>query len=179
LVRFTLITNAGNKIRESMGAQIKQDLDKLGMTVDFQPIAFNTLVGKLSDTLDWEAHILGFSGAGVEPDGSRNVWSVDGTLHAFNQGALRGQDPIEGRVIADWEQRISDLYIEGSQQLDDEKRKAIYAETQRLAQEYLPFIHLVNALSLSAVRNTVDGVKFSALGGALWNIYELRKISPE
>lgn len=179
LVRFTLITNAGNKIRESLGAQIKQDLDKLGITVDFQPIAFNTLVGKLSDTLDWEAHILGFSGAGVEPDGSRNVWSVNGTLHAFNQGALSGQDPIEGRVIADWEQRISDLYIQGSQELDDERRKAIYAETQRLAQEYLPFIHLVNELSLSAVRNTVDGVKFSALGGALWNIYELRKVSPE
>ncbi|RMF64568.1 MAG: ABC transporter substrate-binding protein [Cyanobacteria bacterium J069] len=179
LVRFTLITNAGNKIRESLGAQIKQDLDKLGITVDFQPIAFNTLVGKLSDTLDWEAHILGFSGAGVEPDGSRNVWSVNGTLHAFNQGALSGQDPIEGRVIADWEQRISDLYIQGSQQLDDDQRKAIYAETQRLAQEYVPFIHLVNALSLSAVRNTVEGVKFSALGGALWNIYELQKLSPE
>ncbi|MEL6166638.1 MAG: ABC transporter substrate-binding protein, partial [Cyanobacteria bacterium J06628_3] len=29
-VRFTLLTNSGNKIRESMGAQIKSDLSKIG-----------------------------------------------------------------------------------------------------------------------------------------------------
>ncbi|HIK56070.1 MAG TPA: ABC transporter substrate-binding protein [Synechococcales cyanobacterium M55_K2018_004] len=173
-VRFTLITNAGNKIREGMGAQIKQDLARIGITVDFQPIAFNTLVSKLSDTLDWEAHILGFTGGGVEPQSGFNIWSPNGTLHAFNQGALPGQDPIEGRVIADWEARIGQLYVQGSQQLDEVKRKAIYAETQKLAQEYLPFIHLVNPISLVAVRNRIEGVQFSALGGALWNLYELR-----
>lgn len=172
-VRFTLITNAGNKIREAMGAQIKQDLDNIGITVDFQPIAFNTLVAKLSDSLDWEAHIIGFTGGGVEPDSARNIWSVDGTLHAFNQDALSG-DSLEGRQIADWEQRINDLYIQGSQELDEEKRRAIYAETQTLAQEYLPFIHLVNPLALSAVRNEIEGVQFSALGGSLWNVYELK-----
>jgi len=173
-VRFTLITNSGNKIREAMGAQIKQDLARIGITVDFQPIAFNTLVAKLSDTLDWEAHILGFvGGSGVEPDGGRNVWAVDGTLHAFNQDATSG-DPLEGRVIDDWEQQIHNLYIQGSQELEEAKRKEIYAETQRLAQEYLPFIHLVNPLALSAVRNDIQGVKFSALGGTLWNVYELK-----
>ena len=172
-VRFTLITNAGNKIREAMGAQIKQDLAKIGITVDFQPIAFNTLVAKLSDTLDWEAHLLGFSGGGVEPDSGRNIWSVNGTLHAFNQDAIQG-DPLEGRVIQDWEQEINDLYIQGSQELDENKRREIYAQTQTLAQEYLPFIHLVNPLSLSAVRNDIENVRFSALGGTLWNIHELQ-----
>lgn len=173
-IRFTLITNAGNKIREAMGAQIKQDLSKIGITVDFQPIAFNTLVAKLSDSLDWEAHILGFvGGSGVEPDGGRNVWAVNGTLHAFNQNATTGE-PLENRVIDDWEQRINDLYVQGSQQLDEAKRREIYAETQRLAQEYLPFIHLINPLSLSAVRNDIQGIRFSALGGSLWNVYELK-----
>jgi peptide/nickel transport system substrate-binding protein len=174
IVRFTLITNAGNKIREAMGAQIKQDLARIGIRVDFQPIAFNTLVAKLSDTLDWEAHILGFvGGSGVEPDGGRNVWAVDGTLHAFNQDAVQG-DPLEGRVIHEWEQEIHNLYIQGSQELDDDKRREIYAQTQTLAQEYLPFIHLVNPLSLSAVRNDIENVRFSSLGGALWNVYELQ-----
>ncbi|MBE9100097.1 ABC transporter substrate-binding protein [Vacuolonema iberomarrocanum] len=174
IVRFTLITNAGNKIREAMGAQIKQDLARIGIRVDFQPIAFNTLVSKLSDTLDWEAHLLGFvGGSGVEPDGGRNVWSVNGTLHAFNQDAIQGE-PLEGRVIQDWEQEINDLYIQGSQQLDEEERRAIYTQTQILAQEYLPFIHLVNPLNLSAVRNDIENVRFSSLGGALWNIHELK-----
>jgi peptide/nickel transport system substrate-binding protein len=157
-----------------MGAQIKQDLANIGITVDFQPVAFNTLVAKLSDTLDWEAHILGFSGGGVEPDSARNIWSVNGTLHAFNQGAQPGQDSLEGRIVSDWEEKISQLYIAGSQELDENKRKAIYAETQKLTQDYLPFIYLVNPLALSAVRNHIEGIKFSALGGSLWNIYELK-----
>lgn len=173
-VRFTLITNAGNKIREAMGAQVKQDLAAIGIQVDFQPVSFNTLVSKLSDSLDWEAHILGFSGAGVEPSGGINVWAPEGRLHAFNQSPDPSQDPLEGREVTDWEAKIGQLYIQGSQELDETKRKAIYAETQRLAQEYVPFIHLVNPLSLVAVRDRVQGVKYSALGGALWNVYELR-----
>lgn len=172
-VRFTLITNSGNKIREAMGAQIKQDLAKLGIQVDFQPLAFNALVAKLTDTLDWDCHLIGFTG-GVEPNGGANVWQPDGTLHSFNQKETPGQEPIEGRVIADWEAEIGRLYTQGAQELDEEKRKAIYAQTQILAQEYLPFIYLINPLSLAAVRNDVQGVQYSALGGALWNIHELR-----
>lgn len=172
-VRFTLITNSGNKIREAMGAQIKQDLAKLGIRVDFQPLAFNALVAKLTDTLDWDCHLIGFTG-GVEPNGGANVWQPNGTLHSFNQKETPGQEPIEGRVIADWEAEIGRLYTQGSQELDEEKRRAIYRQTQILAQEYLPFIYLINPLSLSAVRNDIQGVQYSALGGALWNIHELR-----
>ncbi len=172
-VRFTLITNAGNQIREAMGAQIRQDLARIGIQVDFQPIAFNTLVRKLSDTLDWEAHLLGFSGAGVEPDGGRNIWSPNGSLHAFNQRPMDGQPPIEGWEVADWEEEISRLYIRGGQELEEERRREIYAEAQKLVQANVPFIYLVNPLALSAVRDRIENVQYSALGGALWNIHEL------
>jgi len=171
-VRFTLITNAGNKIREAMGAQIKQDLSQLGIQVDFQPIAFNTLVSKLSDSLDWEAHVLGLTG-GLEPNNGANVWLLDGSLHAFNQQALPGQEPIEGWQAADWEAEIAQLHIQAAQEPDEAKRQAIYRETQRLTQTQLPFIYLINPLSLGAVRNTIQGVRFSAIGGALWNLEEL------
>ncbi len=174
VVRFTLMTNAGNKIREAMGTQIKQDLAQLGVQVDFQPIAFNTLVGKMSDSLDWEAIILGFSGAGIEPDGGRNVWSPNGRLHVFNQSPGAGQPPIEGRVVTDWEAEIGQLYIQGGQQLIDEKRKEIYAEVQKLAQAHIPMIFLVNPLAFSAVKNRIEGVRYSALGGVLWNVHELK-----
>jgi peptide/nickel transport system substrate-binding protein len=173
-VRFSLITNAGNKVREALGSQVRRDLGEIGIQVDFQPIAFNTLVDKVSDSLDWDALILGISGAAVEPDGGRNTWAVDGRLHVFNQSPGQGQTPLEGREVSEWELEISRLYVQGSQELDDERRKLIYGETQRLAQEYLPFIYLVNPLSLTAVRDRLEGVKYSALGGSLWNLYELR-----
>ena len=172
-VRFSLITNAGNKIREAMATQIQQDLGKIGMKVDFTPLAFNVLVDKLSNSLDWECHLIGLTG-GNEPNGGANVWFPDGNLHMFNQKPQAGSQPLEGRKVADWEKKIGELYIKGAQELDIEKRKQIYAETQRLAEEYVPFIHLVNPLALTAVRNRVQGIKYSALGGAFWNIEELK-----
>ncbi len=171
-VRFTLITNSGNKIRESIGAQIKQDLSKLGIQVDFQPLAFNVLVDRLTDSLDWEAFVLGLTG-GLEPNGGANVWLLDGALHAFNQQAGPGQTPLEDWQAADWEKRIADLYIKAAQVTDEVERYELYKETQQLTQEYLPFIYLINNLSLAAVRDRVQGLNYTAIGGALWNIHEL------
>lgn len=177
-VRFTLLTNSGNKIREAIGAQIKQDLSKIGIQVDFQPISFNALVTKLSDSLDWEAHIIGFT-AGLEPNGGATVWLLDGSLHAFNQQALAGQAPLEGWEAADWEREIADIYIRAAQEIDPERRKELYFESQQLTQEYLPFIYLVNPLNLGAVRNTIENVNYSGIVRpfALWNVQEL-KVTP-
>jgi peptide/nickel transport system substrate-binding protein len=173
-VRFSLITNAGNKLREAMGTQVKQDLSKLGITVDFNPMAFNTLVDKLSKSNEWDCILLGFGGGSLEPHFSRNIWAVDGGLHMFNQGPPEGQKPFEGREVADWEQKIDDLYTEGAQEFDEKKRKAIYAEAQQIVQEQLPFIYMINPISFTAVRDRIQNVKYTALGGALWNLYELR-----
>ncbi|HEY9879085.1 MAG TPA: ABC transporter substrate-binding protein [Leptolyngbyaceae cyanobacterium] len=175
-VRFTLITNSGNKIREAIGAQIKQDLAKIGIQVDFQPLAFNVLVDKLQDNLDWEAHVLGLTG-GLEPNSGANVWLLNGSLHAFNQNATPGQEPLTGWEPTDWETQISDLYIRAAQEVDETKRRELYKETQALTQTYLPFIYLINPLSIGAVRNKVQGVKYTAIGGALWNLHEL-KVEP-
>jgi peptide/nickel transport system substrate-binding protein len=173
-VRFSMITNAGNKIREAMGAQIQQDLAAIGIKVDFNPMAFNALVDKMDGSKQWDSLLLGFGGSGVEPNQSFNIWAIDGGLHAFNQGPKPGQPPIKGWEVSDWERKISDLYIQGAQELDETKRKAIYAEAQTLVQEYLPFIYMIQPLSFSAVRDRVQNVKYSALGGALWNLPELK-----
>lgn len=170
-VRFTLITNAGNKVREALGAQIKQDLSKIGITVDFTPISWGSLVEKLGDSLEWDCHLISIGG-GLEPNGGSTIWKTDGVLHAFNQKPLPGQDPIEGQVVADWEQQISDLYVKGAQELNEAKRRDIYVEAQRIVQEQLPFIYLINQYSMAAIRNKVQNVKYSSVV-PLWNIYEI------
>ncbi|MBE9210440.1 ABC transporter substrate-binding protein [Nostoc sp. LEGE 06077] len=172
-VRFTLLTNSGNKIREAMGAQIKQDLAKIGMQVDFTPIAWNTYTDKLSNTLDWEASLLGLTG-GLEPNDGANVWSPDGGLHMFNQKPQPGQKPIEGWEVSPWEAEIAKLYIQATQEFDEAKVKQLYGKTQQITQENLPFIYLVNPLAMTAVRNRFEGINYSALSGAFWNIYEIK-----
>ena len=54
--------------------------------------------------------------------------------------------------------------------------KAIYAKTQQLAQENLPFIYLINSLALSAVRNDFQGIQYTALGGVTWNIHDIQEV---
>ncbi|KAM3111228.1 ABC transporter substrate-binding protein [Phormidesmis sp. 146-33] len=173
-VRFTFNTNAGNKVREAIGAQVKQDLSKIGIQVDFNPINFNTLTDKISSTRDWEVHMIGFTG-GVEPHGSANLWMSGGGSHSFNLKQQPGQSPIQGWEANDWEKEIDRLFITGARELDFEKRKQIYAQFQKIVQEQLPVIHLVNDSALMVVRDRVQGLKYSGLPSwGLWNIEELR-----
>jgi peptide/nickel transport system substrate-binding protein len=71
---------------------------------------------------------------------------------------------------------IERLYIKGASELDEKKRRDIYVQTQRITQENLPFIYLVNPLSMEAVRDRIQGVKYTELGGAFWNLYELKAV---
>jgi peptide/nickel transport system substrate-binding protein len=172
-VRFTLLTNSGGRRIATIGAQIKQDLEKIGIQADFQPIDFNTLINRLGNTFEWDAYLGGFTG-GLEPHGSSTIWALDGGLHTFNQAPTAGQPPLEGQEFADWERQIADLYVRGAQVLDEAGRREIYAEAQQLIQENLPFIYLVSPLNLVAVRNHIQGVEYSSLGGPLWNLPDLQ-----
>ncbi|MEM6591923.1 MAG: ABC transporter substrate-binding protein, partial [Cyanobacteria bacterium P01_C01_bin.73] len=104
-----------------------------------------------------------------------NFWQPDGRLHMFNQLPQPGQDPVEGRQVADWEVKIGQLFTQAAQELDDEKRKEIYAEFQQLALEQSPLIYMVNPISMVAVRDRFENVQFAALDRTLfWNIYEVK-----
>lgn len=173
-VRFTLLSSAGSKTGDAVGSQMKLDMSKIGIQMDFQPIDFGVLGDKLGNTYQWEAYFGATTGGGIDPNGSANFWSPDGEFHPFNQKPTAGQPPIQGREVAPWEAEIGRLYIEGAQELDPVKRKQIYAQTQQLAQENLPYIHLFTPLSLEAIRDHIQGVKYSAYNGALWNVYELK-----
>ncbi len=177
-IRFTLITNAGNKTREAIGDQIQNDLAQLGIQVDFVPIDWNRLIGKLDNSRDWEAVVMGLGGGGIEPNSGANIWRSDGSLHLFNQGSLPGQPPQTGRVVTDWEQRLDQLFITGARELDPAKRQAIYAEYQRIVQDQLPFSFLVRRFLLGAVRNRVEAVHPSVITGFLWNLEDLRLREP-
>ncbi|MFZ4557147.1 MAG: ABC transporter substrate-binding protein [Pseudanabaena sp.] len=177
LVRFTLLAPAGGRV--ALGAQIKNDLEKIGMKIDFNPVDFRTISDKLDNSKQWDATILGFTG-GSEPNSAINLWATDGDSHLFNKGPSPDEKPFVGREVADWEQKIHDLMIQGAQELDEPKRKAIYGEYQQLVQEQLPLIHLTVSLYLVAVRDRVENVQPSALAGstgvtgALWNVEQLK-----
>jgi peptide/nickel transport system substrate-binding protein len=172
-VRFNMLTNSGNKLREAIGSQIQQDLTVIGMQVDYNAIQFNVLMDKVYTQRQWDSYIGKIGGGGIEPNGGANSWTTTGGLHTFNLAQQAGEPPLNGWEAAPWELEIERLYIQGASELDEAKRKEIYVESQRITQENLPYIYLVNPYSMEAVRDRIQGTRYSALGGAFWNLYEL------
>jgi peptide/nickel transport system substrate-binding protein len=173
-VRFNLLTNSNNLVRVAIGAQVQQDLSKIGIQVDYTPITFNVLIEKTSSSRDWDAHMIGFTG-GIEPHQAANLWLSSGASHSFNLKQQPGQPPIQGWELLPMEQEIDRLYIAAARELDETKRQQLYAQFQRLVQDQLPVIHLVNDRALIAARNTVEGLKYTGLPSwGLWNLPELR-----
>lgn len=168
-VEFDLYTNAGNTERESIGVMVKQDLEELGMTVNFKPIEFNTLVSKLVNSNDFDAVIMGFTGSPLEPYGGKNVWYSNGTLHVFNMR----KTPEENNDLFAWEKKLNDIFDDASLELDFEKRKLLYDEYQQLVYDEKPIIYLYSPIRISAVRNKFDNIYPTELGGVLHNIEEI------
>lgn len=168
-VEFNLFTNAGNTEREAIGVMVKQDLEDLGMKVNFKPIEFNSLVNKLVNTSDWDIVIMGLTGSPLEPNGGKNVWMSNGTLHMFNQRPA-------GYTKDDrypWEKELDYLYTQGALATTFEARKKFYDEYQKIVYEEKPFVYIYSPLRITAIRTKFKNVFPTSLGGVTYNIEEI------
>ena len=168
-VEFDLYTNAGNTEREAIGVMVKQDLEDLGMKVNFKPIEFNSLVNKLVSTYDWDMVIMGLTGSPLEPNGGKNVWLSDGRLHMFNQ-----RTPQEGKAkILPWEEELDYLYTQGALATKFEDRKKYYDKYQEIVYREKPMIYIYSPIRIVALRNKFKNIYPSSLGGITHNIEEI------
>jgi len=158
-LEFTLLTNAGNKERETIGNIIKEDLKKIGIKVNFLPVDFNSLVTRLtSPPYEWEAVIIGLTGS-MDPHFGRNVWHSSGLLHMWN--------PRQKSPSTEWERKVDELFDKGAVELDPKKRIAIYREAFRIITEEQPMIFIATPKSITAVYD-----KFENVFPTVWGWYK-------
>lgn len=168
-VEFDMLTNAGNTEREAIGVMIKQDLEDLGMKVNFKPIEFNSLVNKLVNTLDWDAVIMGFTGSPIEPNGGKNVMMSDGTLHVYNMRLPKDKNSKR----YNFEKRVDELFVNGALVTKFEERKKYYDEYQKIIYDEKPFIYIYAPTRIVAIRNKFKNIFPTSLGGVTYNIEEI------
>ena len=159
-VEFDLTTNSSST-RTDMAEMIRKDLERVGLKVHFMPLEFNMLVSKLDSSFDWEAMILGLTG-GVEPHGGSNVWQSRGHTHMWF--------PRQEQPSSEWEARINELFEQGAQELDPEKRREIYNEWQMIAADELPLIYTVLPRNIEALRNGLGNIRPTAYSGAFHSV---------
>ena len=130
---FVLHTNTGNTRREAIGTVVQDQLDEIGITVDFQPIEFNTLID-IFLSQDYDAFILGWrAGYPDDPDNTQ----------LFGAAA---DDPVAGGF--NFTSFYNEEYFELEEQAkavpgcDPEERSVLYARMQEIMQDEMPYIWL-------------------------------------
>ena len=148
-VVFSIITNAGNKIRERMAVLIQDDLQKIGIHVNVVTLDFPSLIERMTQSFDYEAIILGLTNVDLDPDGEMNVWLSSSENHQWNPQQKTPETP--------WEAEIDSLMRAQASSSDARKRKEAFDRVQEIVVEQEPFIFLINKNALSAVATTVHG----------------------
>lgn len=168
-VEFDLYTNAGALERESIGVMLKQDLEDLGMKVNFKPVEFNSLVNKLSNTNDWDMVIMGLTGSPLEPHDGKNVWTSKGSLHLFNMGVGN----TSANNIYPWERKLDEIFEGGALKLSFAERKPIYDKYQEIIYNEKPILYLYSPIRITAIRKKFKNIFPSSLSGLVHNIEEI------
>ena len=168
-VEFDLYTNAGALERESIGVMIKQDLEELGMKVNFKPIEFNSLVNKLSNTNDWDMAIMGLTGSPLEPHDGKHVWMSNGPLHLFNQRPPKSN--INDKL--QWEKELDEIFEQGALKLSFKERKPLYDRYQEIIYREKPIIYLYSPIRITAIRKKFKNIFPSSLSGLVYNLDEI------
>ena len=104
-LEFDLTTNTGSPERNQMCTIFKQDLESLGIKVNYRPLEFTTLVDKLDSSFDWDCMLMGFTG-GIEPNDGANFYRSSGNLHIWN--------PNQPKPATPWEAEIDTLLDQGA-----------------------------------------------------------------
>lgn len=163
-LEFNLYTNSGSNERLQIAYIIRHDLEQLGIKVNFVALEFNNLVTKLTSDYAWDAIIIGLTG-GIEPHFGKNVWASQGQLHMWY--------PKQEKPQTLWEKRIDEIFDAGVQELDPQKRKALYDEWQMIVSKELPVIYTVLGANMFAVRNKFENLHPTSYGGAFHNLEEI------
>jgi peptide/nickel transport system substrate-binding protein len=162
-VEFSVVTNAGNKLRERTAALIQEDLKALGIQLNIVTLDFPSLIERITRSFQYEACLLGLTNVDLDPDEQMNVWLSSSPDHAWN--------PSQKAPATPWEAEIDRLMRAQAASLDRNKRKELFDRVQEIVRAEIPYIYLVNRNSLSAISPALKGVNPGVLPPeTYWNI---------
>ncbi len=166
VVEFTIVTNAGNKVRERLAAMIQADLRQIGIKVTVAAMDFRSLIERIMRTFNYEACLLGLVNLDLDPSSQLNVWLSSGSSHAWN--------PNQQTPATPWEAEIDKLMRQQGSEVDSKKRKVSFDRVQEIASQQAPVLYLINKHTLVATSHRVKNLKPAILSPHMvWNIEEL------
>jgi peptide/nickel transport system substrate-binding protein len=158
-INLVLNTNSGNRVRESIGEIFSQEAKNAGIDVTFKPEEFNSLVGKLLSSYDWEMILIGLTGS-VDPISGANVYPSSGNLHMI--------EPNQEEPRRDWEKAVDEAWKKANQTTDEEQRKEGFVEIQKIWVEQVPWVYTYNPALIYAFKNKYGNIKCQPVDDYDW-----------
>ncbi len=163
---FTLLTPPADydPQRAMVGTMVQEWLREIGMPASAKPMAFGSLTEQVKGRRDFDAFVLGYGKLSLDPDYVRNFF-------------VSANDKPQGWNMSGYNNPEFDRIAEQSvKEMDQEKRRELIMQMQRMVMEDLPYIPLYNPMLLEAVRtdrfkgwvSMVEGV------GNTWSFCELK-----
>jgi peptide/nickel transport system substrate-binding protein len=133
-VRFTLLTQKGRANLERAAAVIRDELKKIGIVVDVAALDGAALIDRFLNA-KYEAVYFNADKTDLDPGNNPDFWFSSGSAHPWN---------IEQKTPAtDWEKTIDELMTRQIASQDENERKRLYDDVQRIFTEHVPIVYFV------------------------------------
>ena len=132
--RFTLLTQKGRPNLERGAAVIRDELKKIGLTVDVVTLEGAAVIDRFLNAR-YDAVYFNADKNDLDPGTNPDFWFSSGSAHPWN---LEQKTPA-----TDWERRIDELMARQIASPDEHERKRLYDEVQKIFAEHVPIVYFV------------------------------------
>ena len=132
--RFTLLTQKGRPSLERGAAVIRDELKKIGLTVDVVALDGGAVIDQFLHAR-YEAIYFNADKSDLDPGTNPDFWFSFGSAHMWN---LEEKAPVTA-----WEKRIDELMTKQIASPDEAERKTLYNEVQQIFAEHEPLVYFV------------------------------------
>lgn len=147
--RFTLITQKGRPSLERGVSVIRDELKKIGLTVDVAALEATAVIERIG-TAKYEAVFFDPFLTDTDPANNMDFWLSSGSAHLWNIGQ---ETPATA-----WERRIDQLMTEQARSLDPTERKRLFDEVQAIFADKRPAIYFAAPRVFAAASTRVTHV---------------------
>jgi len=164
-VRFTLLTQKGNTLRERGAVFIQEELRKVGLDVAVVTLEPPAVIDRIMKG-DYDAIYFGPQITDTDPAANLDFWLSSGAFHLWN--------PAQDEPATTWERQIDDLMRAQLAARDPAERRRLFGDVQRIFADEAPAIYFVAPRMHVAMSPRVAGARPALLQPPiLWNADQL------
>jgi len=146
--RFSLITQKGNTALETGAAFIRDELKKVGISVDVVPLEVGALVERMTKG-EYEALYFRFLTTDTDPAMNLDFWLSTGGAHVWNMEQPQPATP--------WEKALDGAMLKMAAASDLPARQQLFYQAERILADNLPVIYFAVPRLYVATSTRVTG----------------------